>query len=121
MGQMTAPPVLDPVALERLRRIGGDALERQMLALFREAAPRHVVEVRAAAAAGDLAALARAAHALVSNAGNVGGSEVVACARSLEAAAAARRSAEVPALTAALDAAFGRLEAGLAAAGKALG
>lgn len=113
---MTDLPVLDHTALDRLRRLGGAALERQMLTLFREAAPQRVAAVQAAAAAGDLQALARAAHALVSNAGNVGGTELMACARSLEEAGAAGRAAEALELAARLDAAFARLTAFLAEA-----
>jgi HPt (histidine-containing phosphotransfer) domain-containing protein len=113
---MTGTPVLDPAPLARLRRLGGAALAQQMLALFREAAPQRLAAVRAAAAAGDLPALARAAHALVSNAGNVGGTELMECARSLEAAGTEGRAADVPVLVERLDAAFLRLLASLAAA-----
>jgi HPt (histidine-containing phosphotransfer) domain-containing protein len=113
---MTDLPVLDRATLDRLRRLGGDALARQMVALFREAAPQRVAAARAALVAGDLAAVARAAHAMVSNAGNVGGMEVVACARALDEAGSAGRSAEVAELVARLDAAYERLVAALAEA-----
>jgi HPt (histidine-containing phosphotransfer) domain-containing protein len=113
---MTDLPVLDRATLDRLRRLGGDALARQMVALFREAAPQRVAAARAGLEAGDLAAVARAAHALVSNAGNVGGMEVVGCARALDEAGSARRSAEVAELVARLDSAYERLVAALAEA-----
>jgi HPt (histidine-containing phosphotransfer) domain-containing protein len=111
---MTDLPVLDRATLDRLRRLGGDALARQMLALFREAAPQRIAAARAGLVTGDLPAIARAAHALVSNAGNIGGMEVVACARALDEAGSAGRSAEVAGLVEQLDAAYARLVAAVA-------
>ena len=111
---MTDLPVLDRATLDRLRRLGGDALARQMVALFREAAPQRVAAARAGLADGDLTAVARAAHALVSNAGNVGGMEVVACARALDEAGSAGRGEGIAELVDRLDAAYERLVAALA-------
>lgn len=86
---MDAPEIFDRQALERLRRIGGAELALQMIALFREAAPTRLREAREGLAAGDLRALERAGHALISSAGNVGATELLEAARALEGTAAA--------------------------------
>lgn len=58
--------------LERLRRIGGDALVERMVAAFRDYAPRQVALAEAGLASANLDAVRRAAHALKSSAGNLG-------------------------------------------------
>jgi len=112
---MTTPPVLDRAALERLRRIGGSALVRQMLELFRDGAAQRLAAARAAVAEGDRPALGRAAHALVSSAGNVGAAELLAVARAAEELARAPDADMRPAL-ARLEESIARLEGPLAAA-----
>jgi HPt (histidine-containing phosphotransfer) domain-containing protein len=117
---MTVPPLLDPAALERLRQIGGPDLVRQMLALFRDGTAQRLAETRAASDAGRADGVARAAHALVSSAGNVGATELMDRARALEAAARSG-AAEVPALVAQLEEAHARLAAPLAALEREVG
>lgn len=114
-GMMTTPATLDRTALERLQRLGGSALLRQMLELFREGAAQRLAAARVAAEAGEPAGVAREAHALISSAGNVGAAELMARACALEQAALAG-AADLPALLAALEEAYARLEAPLAAA-----
>ena len=110
---MDTPTAFDRTALDRLLRIGGAGLVAQMIALFREAAAARLQEARVAAAGGDLRGVGRAAHALVSSAGNVGAAELMAAARALEAAAA--DSAEATDALARVEDAYARLAAPLAA------
>lgn len=65
-------PILDPTALARLRRIGGDKLLRAMVASFVENGTGRIDAARNAARDGDARALSDAAHALKSSAGNLG-------------------------------------------------
>lgn len=86
---MSEDPVLDGVALDRLRRIGGADLVRRMVELYLAAGPGRVSSVRDGAAAGDTRAVERAAHAMKSSAGNLGAIRLQKMAEALEAAAAA--------------------------------
>jgi HPt (histidine-containing phosphotransfer) domain-containing protein len=99
-------PELDPQALARLSRLGGSDLVRRMLALFGEYGAARVGDAMAAGEAKDWAAVARAAHALRSSAGNVGASRLLSVATQLEAAAGARRYFAVTGLLRQLKAAF---------------
>ena len=74
-------PVIDPVAFDRIRRVGGDRLLRQMIASFLEHAP---LRMQAALDATDGAAAARAAHSLKSSAGNLGLARVMLLAEMME-------------------------------------
>jgi HPt (histidine-containing phosphotransfer) domain-containing protein len=109
-------PTVDRRLVERLHRLGGTALLSQMLTLFREHAPQRVEAIRDAAAAGDWASAARAAHAMVSTAGSVGAMELMQRARDLEEAVATGRTAEVPGLQTLIAEAFDRVGDPLAAA-----
>ena len=74
-------PVIDPVAFERIRRVGGERLLQQMIASFLEHAPSRLD----AALHTDLSAeAARAAHALKSSAGNLGLARVMLLAEAME-------------------------------------
>jgi len=77
-------PVLDPQALTRLRRIGGDRLVHAMMSAFVENGAQKVAAGRAGAEARDGAALSDAAHALKSSAGNVGASTLQQVAQKVE-------------------------------------
>ncbi len=95
----------DPAALARVQRIGGVALVRQLVETFLAHAPTRLDDVRAGSAAGDWAAVGRAAHALRGSAGNLGALGLMDAAGRLETACAAGAgSAE---LVAALEAAWG--------------
>ncbi len=67
---------LDLSALERLRRLGGDAFTCKMMELFRDYGTAKLGEARQALSAGDLPAVAKALHPLKSSAGNVGANRV---------------------------------------------
>ena len=60
------------VALERLARVGGDVLVRDLAFLYLGQAPERLLAGRAAIRNGDLTALARAAHALRSSSAQLG-------------------------------------------------
>ena len=67
---------LDPAAIERLRKLGGDKFAADMIELFLNYGGKKVAETRASWQAGNLAGVAGAAHALKSSAGNVGAEQV---------------------------------------------
>jgi HPt (histidine-containing phosphotransfer) domain-containing protein len=65
-------PILDPTAIERLRRIGGDRLLRAMITSFMDNGAARVASAQGAARAGNAQGVSDAAHALKSSAGNIG-------------------------------------------------
>ncbi len=67
---------IDAVALERLRRLGGEELIWDMVTLFTSHAESAIRQARDAVAAGDFDGVRRAAHALKSSAGNVGAQQL---------------------------------------------
>ena len=77
-------PVLDPLALARLRRIGGERLLRAMTGSFLENGAARIAAARAALESGDADALSDAAHALKSSAGNVGATTLLHVAQKVE-------------------------------------
>lgn len=96
-------PVIDPVAFDRVRRVGGDRLLQRMIASFLEHAPQRM---QAAIDATDSAAAARAAHSLKSSAGNLGLARVMLLAEAMEARAAEGDERGCLALRSALAATF---------------
>lgn len=76
--------MLDKTAIERLRRLGGDAFLAEMIDLFLENAPRRIEAAREADARRDFAGVRRAVHSLKSTAGNVGARRVQALAEQIE-------------------------------------
>lgn len=109
-----SPTDLDPAAFERLRRIGGDKLLREMLDLFLKHAPERVEAAVTAAAAGNLPAVGHAAHSLKSSAANVGATALQELAGRLEKLSEGGSPQEVDALARDLAATFalvrGKLE-----------
>lgn len=83
-----ADPVLDPDAIARLHRIGGDNLVERMIEIFLENAPARVQGVVDAAARGDAAGVEQAAHSLKSMAANIGALRLYALSERTELAAA---------------------------------
>lgn len=76
--------VLDPAALARLDRLGGERLVRRMVELFVELGEVRVAAAREGLASGDLDAVERAAHSLKSSAGNLGAGRLQAVAERVE-------------------------------------
>lgn len=106
---MDAAKTLDPAALERLRKLGGDKFAGDMIALFLSYGGQKVAEAEAAGQAGDLTGVARALHALKSSAGNVGAVGVQQLAAHAEQAAQSALGDAVAADLAALARAFADL------------
>ena len=114
---MSAPdPVLDPAAVVRLQRLGGDKLVVQMIRLYLENAGERLGQIDAGLGNdADLDETRRGAHSLRSSAANVGALRVSALAGELESVAeagdreAARRLRDP--LADALAAARSRLDA----------
>jgi HPt (histidine-containing phosphotransfer) domain-containing protein len=80
-------PELDPAAIERLRRLGGDALTGKMASLFLGLAPERLRAAHEGLIAGDHDAIRRAAHSLKSSAGNIGAGAILEDSGRLEDAA----------------------------------
>lgn len=81
-------PILNDSAIDRLTRIGGDDLVRQMIELFLEHGPGRMAALIDGYEAGDAARVERAAHTLKSTAGNLGAGRLQATAETVEALAA---------------------------------
>ena len=79
--------VLDPEVLTNLLSLGGEEFVREIFADFRTESARRLEAIAAGLTARDGTAIARAAHAPVSSAGNVGAAELSGTARHLERAA----------------------------------
>ncbi len=103
---MSTTPNLDPAAIERLRRLGGEKFLGEMIALFLDYAAKKVAEAVHAQAAGDLAGVQKAVHPVKSSAGNVGAARVQALATRLEMQAKEGAAAALPASVAELTEAF---------------
>jgi HPt (histidine-containing phosphotransfer) domain-containing protein len=78
-------PVMDPAAVVRLQRLGGDKLVRQMIRLYLENAGERLGQIDAGLPHGaDLDETRRGAHSLKSSAANVGALRVSGLAAELE-------------------------------------
>jgi HPt (histidine-containing phosphotransfer) domain-containing protein len=97
---------LDPVALQRLQRLGGDAFACKMIDLFLEYAAKRTAEARAAHDAGNFVAVEKAVHPLKSSAGNVGASRIQELAARIEALAEQGPSEALAAALGELEQAF---------------
>jgi HPt (histidine-containing phosphotransfer) domain-containing protein len=69
---LTQAPVLDQAALQRILRIGGPALLRNLAGMYLELGPGRLQALADGVAAGDADQVRRAAHTMKSTAGNVG-------------------------------------------------
>ena len=113
---MTDPagaPLLDPVMLAKLRKIGGPTLLTRFIDTFMSYAPARVDLAEAAAGSGDTATVAAVAHGLISSAGQLGATELSAISREVEGFASAGDIAAVAARLPAWRAAFGSALAAL--------
>ena len=105
---------LDPSAMERLRRIGGERLVGKMLTSFNAFATEKVAAIEAATAAEDWTLAGREAHALKSSAGNVGAVDLQRLSFDVECAGRDGEGDRIPALVNDLTAAFRVATAALA-------
>ena len=110
----TESDVLDPSAMERLKRIGGDRLVEKMLVSFDAFSREKVAAIQSAASQGDWAQAGKEAHALKSSAGNVGAVDLQRLSYALECAGREGEGEDIPALVVELTAAFEAAQAALA-------
>jgi len=97
---------LDPVAMERLQRLGGDAFVGKMIELFLSYAGEKVVAARKAQVAGNLGGVQEAVHPIKSSAGNIGACRVQELAQQIEQLAKQGQGDALPALIGELEKAF---------------
>lgn len=109
------PPSVEEKALQRLARIGGDRLVRKMIEAFIPGAARRIATARSAAAAGDLAAVEFAMHALKGSAGNLGAFPLLQQAEQIEQAAAAGQGGGLAMQLAALEETYVQVKSALEA------
>jgi HPt (histidine-containing phosphotransfer) domain-containing protein len=104
---------MDPTGLTRLNKLGGPLFVRKMIDLFLEEAPDRLSAARRGAQAGDLVAVAEAAHSLKSSAHNFGASRLSRIAAEIELRAQANTPEELSALLGEIDAAYSAAKAWL--------
>lgn len=106
---------LDPAAMQRLQRLGGDGFTGKMIELFLGYAAEKLADARREFETGTLAGVSKAVHPLKSSSGNVGARRMQDLTQRIEQAAGAGRRDEVAALLAELNAAFVAVQPELAA------
>jgi HPt (histidine-containing phosphotransfer) domain-containing protein len=99
-------PKLNPAAIERLRKLGGDKFTAEMIDLFFTYGGKKLAETRAAQQAGNVPGIADAAHPLKSSAGNVGATRVQELATQIEQLARAAKGGEAAPLIGELEREF---------------
>jgi HPt (histidine-containing phosphotransfer) domain-containing protein len=104
---------LDPAALDRLLRIGGQEFLIEMIELFLEHAPQRVEAARTGFDEGDMSALYRAAHSLKSTAANLGARSLQDVAARLEESAATGETEGMAPLLDELERSYQRLRSDL--------
>ena len=107
---MDQTPHLDPAALERLRRLGGDEFTLKMTNLFLSYGAQKIGEARHAFDAANLAAVAKAVHPIKSSAGNVGALQVQDLATRVEQLALQSQAEPLAVLLGELEQAFARVK-----------
>jgi len=110
----TDSDAIDPQALERLRRIGGDALLSNIVALFMSHVEPALREAVSGLELGDFDSVQRVAHALKSSAGNLGAQQMQHLADRIEQLAEIREARQIQPLLTDLRAAYLRAKARLA-------
>lgn len=104
---------LDPAALARLDVLGGPGFAKRIIGIFLTECPRRLAHARDAIARQDRGALADAAHAMISSAGNVGAIHLADFARKTEVEAERARWDLLPCRVERLEAAFEAIRARL--------
>jgi HPt (histidine-containing phosphotransfer) domain-containing protein len=99
-------PSIDPDAIARLRRFGGDALLFEMIDLLLSGAPKRLDAARLAVAAGAADPVRAALHSLKSTTGQLGAAQMQAMCERGEGLAAAGDLAGLAALMPDLDAEY---------------
>jgi HPt (histidine-containing phosphotransfer) domain-containing protein len=110
---MSAPGVLDPDVVERLRQLtppGEPDVLREILNLFLDEVPKKIDSLRLALTSGDAATLQRAAHSLKGSSGNIGARAMYEVCRQLDDRAKSEELARLQPLVEALQAEYGKVE-----------
>jgi HPt (histidine-containing phosphotransfer) domain-containing protein len=81
---MHESPVIDPGAIQRLRKWGGIGLPRRMIEIFLMHSSERIVQIRQGIEREDAAGAEAGAHSLKSSAGNVGASRLQALCQAAE-------------------------------------
>ena len=110
---MSEASQLDPSAIERLRRLGGDDFTRKMLDLFLSYTEQKLAEARQALLDRKFEAVAKAVHPVQSSAGNVGATRVQALASRIESLATEPQGEPLEPLLAELGQAFDEVKVAL--------
>ncbi len=84
---MTNAEQFDPSYTERLKKLGGDKLLQDLLAMYRERTPEKMEQIRSGLESRTAETIQAAAHSLISSAGNLGGTQISKLAVELESAA----------------------------------
>jgi HPt (histidine-containing phosphotransfer) domain-containing protein len=113
MGENEIPEIIDPAAIERLRRLGGRQLIVRMIDLFMGHATPILEQADQALQEGNYGGVQRAGHSLKSSAGNVGALRVSRIAAEIEMRALEKNRAVLMGLLGELQAAFGEASAKL--------
>ncbi len=100
--------LLDPAALETVRRVGGEKLIRKVVGIFLEASPKRMGAAREGEKAGDLEAVRQAVHALRSSSVQLGLSAVSRLAGEIEDLAEEGKGERIPELLGKLEAVLER-------------
>ncbi len=113
MNISTPKQVIDPKALARLHKLGGDELVDKMIDLFLPHTKSRVEAAHAALESGLLPEVERAAHAIRSSCCNLGADELGELAGTIEQLAYERRGEELAPLVHNLDDALARVKSRL--------
>src|SRR5947207_7767177 len=101
---------LEEAAMDRLRRLGGDAFAGQMISLFLDYTQTKLADAQRACSVGDYAGIAKAVHPIKSSAGNVGANRVQEVAARLEETAHGQQLGEVNRLLSELELAMAEVK-----------
>jgi len=105
---MNQPTQIDPAALERLRRLGGEEFALKMTDLFLSYGAQKIGEARQSLEQSNPTEVAKALHAIKSSAGNVGALEVQDLAARIEQLATQSQSDSLATLMQQLELSFAR-------------
>lgn len=100
---MTDEILIDREALNRIFKLGGDNLLRQIIAIFLDKVPQKIAAINTAVTQGVYKTVAFEAHALKSSSGNLGAVRMLALATKLEQKANENPGPELAPLAAELE------------------
>jgi len=104
---------VDPAALERLRRLGGEKFVKEMIDIFLDFIPKKIAQALEGQRANCLLEIEKGAHAVKSSALNMGAQNLQRLADRIERLAKEQQPELLPALLADLESEFSRVRAAL--------